>query len=170
MTLSLMCSYNIYSPVLTHVHTIKEPCPTLPALIIEQYTCSSHRLTKTANSVADFLSLSLLTNTHPHTDCRNYRHKLTRWGHEITWMNQVHLLTQTQCVYSLLSSLHLRRVAGKSSVGQFWLRFKPHRRHHHHHAELNRQQNSSLHGCPHVFRHTKEHTQECMRMTHVKAH
>lgn len=160
-----MCSYNIYSPVLTHVHTIKEPCPTLPALVIEQYTCSSHTLTQTANR----LSVSVTPYKHtPHTDCRNYRHKLTRWGHEITGMNQVHLLTQTQCVYSLLSSLHLWRVAGKSSVGQFWLRFKPHR--HHHHAGLNRQQNSSLHGCPHVFRHTKEHTQECMRMTHVKAH
>lgn len=77
-----------------------------------------------------------------HRNQRNYWHKLTQWGHEITWMNQVHLLTQTQCVLSVqpsplslaalaspllfhpLPTLHPRRFAAKSSAGQFWLCFK----------------------------------------------
>lgn len=38
-----------------------------------------------------------------HRHC--WQKKVTRRGHEITWMNRVHLLTQAQCGLSLLSSL-----------------------------------------------------------------
>lgn len=123
---------------------------TVIALIIQRAKHISNTLEQTAILQTHFLCRSLQTHTPQRP--QKLLHKLTQRGHEITWMNQVHLLTQTQCVHSvhpspssilsrlmpssllpspLLSSpyssipaLHPWRYAGKSSAGQFWPCFK----------------------------------------------